>query len=206
MRKDNHTKEEERQRYNELLGELRTVIPGVQVLFAFLLTVPFSSRFAEVDRVGKVVFTVSLMAVAAATVLFLGPAAYHRLADRQDRRGRLRYGVGLALAGMALLAAVDLLCGVRRGALHLRRHANRYRIGRRDGGDRGDHLVCGAHHPTLALRRCVEAATRCLRSFSEVPWLALVALPYRHGEHTPSARAESPETVPASTPLTPHLC
>jgi MFS family permease len=111
MNEDNHEKEEERQRYNELLSELRTIIPGVQVLFAFLLTVPFSSRFAEVDRVEKVVFTVSLMAVAAATVLLLGPAAYHRLADQQDRRGRLRYSVGLKLAGMALLA-LSISCAV----------------------------------------------------------------------------------------------
>ena len=111
MIEDDHEKEEERQRYSELLGELRTVIPGVQVLFAFLLTVPFSSRFAEVDRLGKMLFTVSLMAVAAATMLLLGPAAYHRLADQQDRRGRLRYGVGLALAGMALLA-LSISCAV----------------------------------------------------------------------------------------------
>ena len=101
---DQEEKEEERHRYLELLGELRTIIPGVQVLFAFLLTVPFSSRFVQIDRMGKVVFTVSLMAVAAATTLLLGPAAYHRLADRQDRRGRLQYGVRLAVAGMALLA------------------------------------------------------------------------------------------------------
>jgi MFS family permease len=111
MREDNHTKEEERQRYNELLGELRTIIPGVQVLFAFLLTAPFSSRFAEVDRVGKAVFTISLMAVAAAMMLLLGPAAYHRIADQQDRRGRLHYGVGLKLAGMTLLA-LSISCAV----------------------------------------------------------------------------------------------
>jgi hypothetical protein len=53
MIEDDQEKDEERQRYSELLGELRTVIPGVQVLFAFLLTVPFSSRFEQVDRVGR---------------------------------------------------------------------------------------------------------------------------------------------------------
>jgi MFS family permease len=111
MIEDDQEKDEERERYRELLGELRTVIPGVQVLFAFLLTVPFSSRFAEVDRVGKTVFIVSLMAVAAATVLLLGPAAYHRLGDRQDRRRRLRYGVRLTLAGMTLLA-LSICCAV----------------------------------------------------------------------------------------------
>jgi MFS family permease len=111
MTEDDQQKDEERQRYRELLGELRTIIPGVQVLFAFLLTVPFSSRFAQVDPVGKAVFTVSLMAVAAATILLLGPAAYHRLADRQDRRRRLRYGVRLTLASLALLA-LSMACAV----------------------------------------------------------------------------------------------
>jgi MFS family permease len=111
MIEDDQEKDEERQRYSELLGELRTVIPGVQVLFAFLLTVPFSSRFEQVDQVGKVVFTVSLMTVAAATVLLLGPAAYHRLGDQQDRHRRVRYGVRLTLAGMALLA-LSISCAV----------------------------------------------------------------------------------------------
>jgi MFS family permease len=108
---DGQERDEDRQRYSELLGELRTIIPGVQVLFAFLLTVPFSARFAEVDQVGKAIFTVSLMAVTAATVLLLGPAAYHRLADEPDRRRRLRYGVRLALVGMALLA-LSISCAV----------------------------------------------------------------------------------------------
>lgn len=45
MSEDDRVKDEDRERYIELLGELRTVIPGVQVLFAFLLTAPFSSRF-----------------------------------------------------------------------------------------------------------------------------------------------------------------
>jgi MFS family permease len=108
---DGQERDENRQRYSELLGELRTIIPGVQVLFAFLLTVPFSSRFAEIDQMSKVVFTVSLMAVTAAAVLLLGPAAYHRLGDQENRRRRLRYSVWLALTGMALLA-LSISCAV----------------------------------------------------------------------------------------------
>ena len=111
MGDDDRERDEERQRYSELLGELRTIIPGVQVLFAFLLTVPFSSRFAEIDQMSKVVFTVSLMAVTAAAVLLLGPAAYHRLGDQENRRRRLRYSVWLALTGMALLA-LSISCAV----------------------------------------------------------------------------------------------
>lgn len=93
---------EQRDRYRELLEELRMMIPGVQVLFAFL-TVPFSARFSEIDALGKIVFAVSLVAVAIATVLFVAPATYHRLSDRHDRRGRLRYGVKTKLTGLALL-------------------------------------------------------------------------------------------------------
>ncbi len=48
--------EQQRERYRELLEELRTIIPGVQVLFAFLLTVPFSSRFADLDELGRRAF------------------------------------------------------------------------------------------------------------------------------------------------------
>jgi hypothetical protein len=97
-------KEEERERYRELLEELRTIIPGAQVLFAFLLTVPFAARFSLIDAAGKILFTISILAVAAATVLFLAPAAYHRLASRRDRLARLRFGVRSTLAGMFLLA------------------------------------------------------------------------------------------------------
>ncbi|HEX2225883.1 MAG TPA: DUF6328 family protein, partial [Candidatus Binatia bacterium] len=108
---DNDTTEEERERYRELLEELRTIIPGVQVLFAFLLTAPFAARFSQVDSLGKIIFTVSLVAVAIATVLFLAPAAYHRLATRRDRRGRLRFGVRTALAGLSLLG-FSITCAV----------------------------------------------------------------------------------------------
>lgn len=96
--------EQQRQLYQELLQELRTVIPGVQVLFAFLLTAPFASRFGEIDRLGKIVFAVSLMAAAIATAILLAPAAYHRVGDRRDRHTRLRYGVQAALGGLSLLA------------------------------------------------------------------------------------------------------
>lgn len=104
-------KEEKRERYRELLEEVRTIIPGVQVLFAFLLTVPFASRFDQVDTLGKIVFTLSLVAVALATILFLAPAAYHRLAGHRDRQGRLRFGVRTALAGLFLLA-LSITCAV----------------------------------------------------------------------------------------------
>jgi MFS family permease len=97
-------RDDQRERYRELLEELRTIMPGAQVLLAFLLTVPFASGFADVDRLGKAVFTVSLGCAATSTVLFLAPAAYHRVAGRGDHRRRLAFGVTTTLVGLALLA------------------------------------------------------------------------------------------------------
>ena len=95
--------DEQRQRYRELLEELRTVIPGVQVLFAFLLTVPFSSRFPELDEFGVQMFAVALIAVGLAAVVLMTPTTYHRLTPRHARHQRIRLGVRVAISGMVLL-------------------------------------------------------------------------------------------------------
>lgn len=96
--------DDERDRYRELLAELRTIIPGVQVLFAFLLTVPFSARFEALDGVSMQVFALSLVSVGVAAVVLMTPAIYHRLTPRHDRQRRIRLGVRVTVAGMALLA------------------------------------------------------------------------------------------------------
>ena len=103
--------EEQRERYRELLEELRTIIPGVQVLFAFLLTAPFSARFETMDDLGLQVFAVSLLTVGLAAVVLLTPAAYHRLTPGHDRHRRLRLGVRVAVTGMALLS-ISIGCAV----------------------------------------------------------------------------------------------
>lgn len=97
--------EELRERYRELLEELRVIIPGVQVLFAFLLTVPFAARFDRLDDFGRVVFTGALLGVAVATVVFLTPAAIHRVSRDDDRRGRLHLAIRFTVVGMAVLGA-----------------------------------------------------------------------------------------------------
>jgi hypothetical protein len=102
------SEEEVRDRYRELLEELRTILPGVQVLFAFLLTAPFSQRFTELDAVGRDGYMIAMVASATAVVLFSTPTSFHRLAPRQARRLRLRTGVRLTIAGMvALLTAIS---------------------------------------------------------------------------------------------------
>lgn len=102
---DERAEDDQRDRYRELLEELRTILPGVQVLLAFLLTAPFATRFDHLDRLGRDVFAAALLGTALAATALIAPTAYHRLARRQDRADRLRIAVRLAVAGMALLAA-----------------------------------------------------------------------------------------------------
>jgi hypothetical protein len=89
----------------ELLNELRVALPGIQVLFAFLLTVPFSQRFSVVTSVQKNVYFVAFLCAAGATAFLIAPTAYHRIQFRGgDKEKMLRISNGLAIAGLVLLA------------------------------------------------------------------------------------------------------
>ena len=95
----------------ELLQELRIVLPGVQILFAFLLTVPFAQRFAELTGLQRNVFFATLLCTAAATALLIAPSAHHRLLFRQGaREHRLRVGNLLTIFGLIFL--VPAMVGV----------------------------------------------------------------------------------------------
>jgi hypothetical protein len=95
----------------ELLQELRIVIPGVQVLFAFLLTVPFNQRFTQLTTVQRDVFFATLLCTAAATALLIAPSAHHRLLFRKGvREERLKMGNTLAILSLAFL--VPAMIGV----------------------------------------------------------------------------------------------
>jgi predicted membrane channel-forming protein YqfA (hemolysin III family) len=88
----------------ELLNGLRVVLPGVQVLFAFLLSVPFTSRFGDVTTDQRVAYFVAFMATAAASILLIAPSSYHRIRWRQrDKERLLRTANTLAIAGIAFL-------------------------------------------------------------------------------------------------------
>lgn len=90
----------------ELLNELRVVLPGVQVLFAFLLAVPFSQRFEQLTAVQEDVFFAAFLCTAVATALLIAPSVYHRLRWRKrDKDQILRTSNRLAIAGTAFLAA-----------------------------------------------------------------------------------------------------
>jgi hypothetical protein len=95
---------------DQLLQELRVVLPGVQVLFAFLLAVPFSTRFNEVDGFERVVFFVALMFTAISVVLLMAPSIQHRILFRHDQKPYLVHaGTILTIAGMTALAVAMIL-------------------------------------------------------------------------------------------------
>jgi uncharacterized protein involved in cysteine biosynthesis len=89
----------------ELLNELRVALPGVQVLFAFLLVVPFNNRFAHVTGFQKNVYFVTLLCAAAASVCLIAPTIQHRIEfRRQDKEHLVRVANKLAIAGLTFLA------------------------------------------------------------------------------------------------------
>jgi len=89
----------------EFLNELRVALPGVQVLFAFLLTVPFSNRFADVSDRQKDAYLIALVSAAIGCILFIAPTAHHRIRWRQrDKEALLKSANVLAVAGTVLLA------------------------------------------------------------------------------------------------------
>jgi hypothetical protein len=90
----------------ELLNELRVILPGVQVLFAFLLTVPFTNQFSRITESQRQVFFATFLLTTVATSFLIAPSAYHRLRWRQhDKEQMLRTSNRLAIVGMAFLAA-----------------------------------------------------------------------------------------------------
>ena len=89
----------------ELLNELRVALPGVQVLFAFLLAVPFATGWTRVTDLQRDVFVVAFLAAATSTILLIAPSAHHRLRWREgDKERILRRANGLAIAGTIFLA------------------------------------------------------------------------------------------------------
>ena len=90
----------------ELLNELRVALPGVQVLLAFLLILPFSPGFKEIRTLHRGAFLVALTLAAAATALLMAPAAHHRVRFRSGvKEQMLLTGNRLTVLGLALLAA-----------------------------------------------------------------------------------------------------
>jgi len=101
----------------ELLQELRVVGLGVQVLFGFLLSLPFTNQFKQLDGADRNLYLACLILAAVATALLLGPVAYHRLVFRQGMKEKLVTTanvmaiLGLIAVGLAVSSAVLLVTG-----------------------------------------------------------------------------------------------
>jgi Kef-type K+ transport system membrane component KefB len=94
----------------ELLQELRVVIPGVQILLAFLLTAPFQQRFAALPGSMRNAFFASIACATLATACLIAPSAHHRLRWRAGEKERLvRVGNQMAIIGTVFLAAAIVL-------------------------------------------------------------------------------------------------
>jgi hypothetical protein len=89
----------------ELLNELRVALPGVQVLFAFLLAVPFANGFPKLSSTGRDLYFAAFIATALSSVLLIAPSSYHRLRWRQhDKERMLIISNALTIAGLFSLA------------------------------------------------------------------------------------------------------
>ena len=114
--------DEEQQRLNrqmtELLNELRVAMPGVQVLFAFLLAVPFQQRFQTVNAFQRDVYLFTLLAAATATAFLVAPSAYHRIAFQEHEKERIiqmgtrQFVCGIVALAVAMTGAVLLVTDV----------------------------------------------------------------------------------------------
>ena len=98
----------------ELLSELRVALPGVQVLFGFLLAVPFAQGWKQVTDFQRDVFFVAFLATTLSSALLIAPTSYHRLRWRDEDKERIvQVSNRLTIAGLAALlvaiAAVVLL-------------------------------------------------------------------------------------------------
>ena len=106
MTEKGETKDEQENReLIELLNELRVVLPGVQVLFAFLLTVPFTSKFDSIDNIETATYLVAFFTTAITSVLLMTPTTFHRIRFRQgDKEALLQMATRFTVAGMASLS------------------------------------------------------------------------------------------------------
>jgi len=107
--------------YAELLQELRVTQTGVQILFAFLLTLAFTQRFPQIDSFQRATYVVTLLAAAGAAALLIAPVAFHRVVFRRHQKRDLVFNAnrmaegGLAFLLVAIVGAVLLILDVTLG-------------------------------------------------------------------------------------------
>lgn len=100
---------------NELLQELRSLIPGAEVLFGFLLAISFTREFQDLGNPERYVYYATLLATGVALVLYLAPAAHHRLRFREGdkdylmRKANREVIAGTVASSLALTGVVFLV-------------------------------------------------------------------------------------------------
>jgi high-affinity Fe2+/Pb2+ permease len=95
----------ENRQLTELLNELRVALPGVQMLFGFLLAVPFSQRFSAISSNQRLLYYTAFLSAAAASVFFIAPTSFHRIVWQRGKKAvLLRVSNALAIAGTVCLA------------------------------------------------------------------------------------------------------
>jgi hypothetical protein len=119
---DQRRTEEEQERLDrrlsELLQEMRVAMPGVQVLFGFLLAVPFQQGFQSITSSQRMIYFCTLLASAVATAFLIAPTAFHRLMWQQHRKpeiirlGNRQFIAGLVALALAMIGAVALVTDV----------------------------------------------------------------------------------------------
>jgi hypothetical protein len=106
----------------ELLQELRVALPGVQVLFAFLLAVPFQQNFTKITNFQEDVYFATLLLTGISAVLLISPSAYHRITFRMQQKDHLiflanRFAItGLGALALAMTGAIVLITDVLYGS------------------------------------------------------------------------------------------
>ena len=100
---------------SELLSELRIALPGVQILFAFLLTAPFAQGFQRITDTQKTLFYATLLATAASLICLIAPSATHRMRFHKSDRAFIVESAnkfliaGLAFMGVAIVLAIAMV-------------------------------------------------------------------------------------------------
>lgn len=96
----------------ELLNELRVALPGVQILFAFLLILPLQQRFSQLSDVDRIVYVGALLASAAAAALLIAPSVYHRFNFRRRNKEQMLLDSNALLIAGSAFTALGIACSI----------------------------------------------------------------------------------------------
>ncbi|HEX7221950.1 MAG TPA: DUF6328 family protein [Candidatus Limnocylindrales bacterium] len=96
----------------ELLNELRVALPGVQILFAFLLVLPFQQGWEQISDVERHVYFGALVASAIASALLIAPSVYHRLNFRRRNKERMLFDSNRILIAGSAFVAIGIACAI----------------------------------------------------------------------------------------------